>query len=314
MPIWTEPQYTRSEVKRAGKELRQSLIPLNTDIIKNWRSAHSYPLNLFYIDLKRRARGANPNCVVSQRLKRISSIHAKLVREPSMQLTTMQDIAGCRAILPAQKDVYQLVRSILSSGIQHEFDHVKDYIAEPKKSGYRSYHLVYRFKSATKTAYEDMRVEMQLRTGLQHAWATALETIDFFTRQALKSSQGLQDWERFFVLMGSALAAKERSPLVPGTPSGKLLKEEICHLNEQLLVIQKLKSYKTFRSILGFDQMKKHSYVLLRTVVEEGRGQIRVWGFGEGDLDKAQNLYYAEESKRNGEVVLEAVIDFVPFE
>jgi ppGpp synthetase/RelA/SpoT-type nucleotidyltranferase len=140
--------------------------------------------------LKSRARKVNSNSYVSQRLKRLNSIHAKLVREPAMQLVTMQDIAGCRAILPTLADARNLVSLYETMDIPHEFDHSKDYVGSPKSSGYRSYHLIYRYKSDVRTAYEDMRVEIQIRSALQHAWATALETIDLFTRQALKSSQG----------------------------------------------------------------------------------------------------------------------------
>lgn len=157
-----------------------------------------------------------------------------------------------------------------------------------------------------KTAYEDMRVEIQIRSALQHAWATALETIDLFTRQALKSSQGNQEWERFFVLMASAIARKEKCPLVAGTPSGKELVEEIKHLNDKLEVTKRLRGYKRFREILGYDEQKKYAYVILKTSVDNQEAVINTWGFDEASLELAQKIYYKEEEKRDGEVVLVA--------
>lgn len=148
--LWTEPIYTRSEVKRAGRELRYQIIPTANEVINNWRSSHSYPLNQFYMVLKSRARKVNPNSFVSQRLKRLNSIHAKLTRESSMQLNTMQDIAGCRAILPTLEDARRLVALYHRVAMPHEFDHPKDYVANPKSSGYRSFHLIYRYKSEVK--------------------------------------------------------------------------------------------------------------------------------------------------------------------
>jgi hypothetical protein len=71
------------------------------------------------------------------------------------------------------------------------------------------------------STYNGLRIEMQLRSRLQHAWATAVETVGTFLRQALKSSQGEGAWLKFFALMGSALARREHTPLVPGTPGAE---------------------------------------------------------------------------------------------
>ena len=58
-----------------------------------------------------------------------------------------------------------------------------------------------------------------------------------FTKQALKSNQGDEDWLRFFALMGSAIAAIEQCNPVPATPSDKLaLIDEIECLCNQLHV------------------------------------------------------------------------------
>ena len=43
-------------------------------------------------------------------------------------------------------------------------------------SGYRGVHLIYRYNSDRKTEYNTLLIEMQLRSQLQHAWATAVET------------------------------------------------------------------------------------------------------------------------------------------
>ena len=44
------------------------------------------------------------------------------------------------------------------------------------------------------------KVELQLRTRLQHAWATANEIVGTFRREELKSGEGGPDWLRYFVL------------------------------------------------------------------------------------------------------------------
>ena len=55
-------------------------------------------------------------------------------------------------------------------------------------------------------------IELQIRTRLQHAWATAVETMGIFIDHSLKSSQGPQDWLDFFSLVGNAFAYIEGSP------------------------------------------------------------------------------------------------------
>lgn len=148
------------------------------------------PLHVLYMNLRGKA-GSRSDILVAERLKRLESIVGKLQRESGMQLSRMQDLGGCRVVLPTLDEVYSFSEKFQKSRIRHEFKNEKDYIKEPKKSGYRSLHLVYKFKTDTpeKDIYNQysMLIELQFRTHLQHIWATALETIGLFTNQALKA-------------------------------------------------------------------------------------------------------------------------------
>jgi ppGpp synthetase/RelA/SpoT-type nucleotidyltranferase len=88
-----------------------------------------------------------------------------------------------------------------------EFLKPKDYIKEPKPDGYRSYHLICRYQGIHQDgAYKGLRIEIQIRSAMQHAWATAVETIDAFTGQALKTNiSGDVTWKRFFHAWEAAL-------------------------------------------------------------------------------------------------------------
>lgn len=44
---------------------------------------------------------------------------------------------------------------------------------------------------------------------MQHAWATAVETLGFFKKQSLKSSSGDAKWLVFFQLASAAFARVE---------------------------------------------------------------------------------------------------------
>jgi hypothetical protein len=128
---WPTLQYTKSQVDRAwgifstqGDDPDQLFASdqylRSVDAISNWRSSHSFPLNTFTVGLKRRAKDADPDALVAQRIKRLSSIAAKLDRFPTMQLSQMQDIGGCRAIVATISDVHKLIAKHKSSDIRHK--------------------------------------------------------------------------------------------------------------------------------------------------------------------------------------------------
>ena len=72
-------------------------------ILGNWRGSHSYPMHIFKKRLKNVSEKIDKSSLAVQRLKRVLSIIKKLNRKyrekPTMKLTQMQDIAGCRAVL-----------------------------------------------------------------------------------------------------------------------------------------------------------------------------------------------------------------------
>jgi ppGpp synthetase/RelA/SpoT-type nucleotidyltranferase len=96
----------------------------------------------------------------------------------------------------------------------------RSYIETPKPGGYRSHHFVLEFlgSSQDEAIYNGLRIELQIRTRLQHAWATAVEAVGLVRNEDLKAGEGDADWLRLFELMASEIAHLERCPLVPGTP------------------------------------------------------------------------------------------------
>ncbi|MGN6268259.1 MAG: RelA/SpoT domain-containing protein [Sphingomonas sp.] len=159
--------------------------------------------------LRRRSQRIDHKAIVAQRIKRLSSIELKLKLKTSMKLTQMQDIGGCRSILKDVKSARALVESYRSSDIKHKLLTEDDYISNPKPSGYRGIHLVYSYLSDRKDTYNGLKIELQIRSQLQHAWATAVEVVGTMIDQALKSSLGDEGWLRFFQLMSSEIARTE---------------------------------------------------------------------------------------------------------
>src|SRR5690349_5802330 len=100
----TARKYTAGQIDRAGKILSsQNASKQEIDdaiaAMDSWRLAHTGPLEMARVALELKARSINPNATIGMRLKREESIRGKLLREPTMKLSKMQDIGGCRLIL-----------------------------------------------------------------------------------------------------------------------------------------------------------------------------------------------------------------------
>ena len=120
---WTRPKgYSKSKVDWAGDVLisdtsNSSENGVALDVLYNWRAIHKYPLHVFKVRLKQVSEKMDPEALAVQRLKRLPSILFKLQRkyhgkEPTMKLSQMQDIAGCRAVM---SNMY-LVKKIYKEG------------------------------------------------------------------------------------------------------------------------------------------------------------------------------------------------------
>ncbi len=173
-------------------------------------------MNTFQATLRQKLKAVDSGAIVAQRLKRAPSIILKLQRFEGMALARMQDIGGLRAVLGSIPKVRKLESAYRSARFKHELASSKNYIDEPKEDGYRSIHLIYRYHNDVAAPFNGLSLELQFRTRLQHAWATAVETMGTFLGQALKSGQGEIEWRHFFSVAGAALAVVEKTSPVPG--------------------------------------------------------------------------------------------------
>ena len=117
-------------------------------------------------------------------------------------------------------------------GSRHELWGQEPYIQEPKADGYRSHHLRYKFRGkGSFTIYDGRRIEVQIRTRLQHAWATAVEAVGLFRGEDLKGNHGSPEWLRLFKLMSAEFARAENCPEPPDVPSHNGCVSEIRELD-----------------------------------------------------------------------------------
>lgn len=204
------PGGSKSHVNRAGDNVRAGT-PTSDDlkVIDDWRAAHRAVLNTFQAILRNRTRGTQ--VMVAQRHKRKLTIFDKLRRIEEMQLSRMDDVAGCRLIFRSIAELY----SFRARFHKARFNHTRrndpdkyDYIKKPKSTGYRGVHDVYEYhvKSKVGRRLAGLYVEIQYRTLVQHAWATAVEVIGYITESQPKFQRGDERYEQAMALASEILA------------------------------------------------------------------------------------------------------------
>ena len=211
--------YSKNQIKRAGEILRSvkksnyAQIENALKILSVWRTAHACHLgnfnSLIRNKLKNRSYGAKAS--VSQRLKRFPSIIDKLKRFPTMSLDRMQDIAGMRVVLPNVADVLDFHKAVSVAHGDRKKVRENDYISHPKIDGYRSVHSVYACYNKACRQLDGLRVELQIRTQLQHSWGTAVETLGILTNSSIKTGRGSEEDSVYFKLVSALFSIEEKT-------------------------------------------------------------------------------------------------------
>lgn len=308
---WAEPLHSKNQYDKAGQCLAK-YDPLDRDIfryiesidiINNWRASHQYPLNTFQMTLRRKSRQISSAALVSQRLKRLESIDRKL-KSGSMELTQMQDIGGCRSVLPSVSDVRSIRELYMKSEFLHSLKNEKDYIMQPKPDGYRSLHLIYRYKGEGRTEiYNGLQIEIQLRTQMQHAWATAVEAVSVFTKQALKWKGGTPEWQEFFRLVSKGIAIIENCD--PASEMGSVSKR-LRDISKKLPVNHLFEAYRLTLNYIGSMEQRKARMMLVH--MRPDIHKVEVFGYRLAESQRANEHYAQIEKSISSSDVSQAVL------
>lgn len=174
-----------------------------------------------------------------------------------MHLSTMYDIGGVRVILgDVQPLLYFEREARLLPGLK--LSQCKDYLTNPKSSGYRGRHLIFE--------RDGMLIEVQLRTKLQHLWATSVETVDVIRGTSMKTKQSDSYWQKFFELASSAFAYMEDLPMLSQHQGWDVirLRDEIRNMVDEYPIEESLKAYAaTYGAIDGYEQTKDSYYAVV---------------------------------------------------
>ena len=128
----------------------------------------------------------NPIHNISSRLKSPESIANKLIKKgipitAESILSNLHDIAGVRVICHYIEDIYQIAHYLsMHDGIR--IIKQKDYIQNPKPSGYRSLHLIVTVPVYLSTGKKVVPVEIQIRTIAMDFWASLEHQLRYKTQ------------------------------------------------------------------------------------------------------------------------------------
>jgi putative GTP pyrophosphokinase len=225
---YREPPSNKSSVRRAGEAIARGTANENDfALVDQWRSSHGYVINTFQAYLRNHISSQNVDVVFAQRLKRRNTVIDKLTRRDSSgnslinDVVAMHDFAGCRMIFENIEELRTfrsyMHSSAVTKNVKHQLRHEPlkyDYIERPRPSGYRGIHDVYRHfprgseRSEPKKAWDGLLVEIQYRTRVQHAWATAVEISDLLDGERTKFEMDASERGQFFAVASELIARR----------------------------------------------------------------------------------------------------------
>lgn len=232
----TTNEPSKNSVRRAGSAIRRYARGEGTteglesaiDVMVAYRSGFSDPLVKVNNALRSFCAAIGVKGDVTQRLKKSNTILSKLSRESGLDLSRMQDIGGCRVVFESVDDLRR-VEKLIKRTWGTELHHEKDYINEPRESGYRGVHLI--------VIRDGKLIEIQLRTLVMHEWAELVEAFSAVTRDNLKQD-GSHVIQEYMKLLSKLQATNDGLAQNPVTPAEidrlGILKEKVVTYLAQL--------------------------------------------------------------------------------
>lgn len=287
---------SKSKIDKIGEIIKKGddLKPNELAGLLEWRNGFSDTLDYFYRKLGEQINEEKRVGLV-RRLKRIESIKIKLKRFRTMRLSTFQDIAGIRVVVIDPSALDEVYTQLRIQSTKHKLKRIDDYHKTPKKDGYRGIHLVYQTQSK-------LQVEIQLRTELEHVWATAVETYGELQKTSFKTGEGENDWKDFFQLLSSYFAILENCQ-----PTEEHIKLTKAKVRSQLKT--KIKSMKVIEKLNAFTNniettLEKHNktgrqgkYALIELDITNKTTRVEL--FNKKDQAKAIEIYTEKELRND---------------
>lgn len=180
--------------------------------------------------------------------KSTTSIVEKLLRE-SIRLSQMQDIAGCRIVVPTiveQEELLEILRSEYSNVV------IVDRRENPSH-GYRAIHVI--------PQIDGTPVEIQLRTSLQHHWAERSEKLSDLRDANIKYGSGPRAWQLLLIALSNVSWRVEKARWALSNVDAKAGEAKALEAEVQWLDGEVSKVLEFSRSLSDLDEQGKWSAI-----------------------------------------------------
>lgn len=229
---------------------------------------------------------------VTGRVKKISSIIEKAERN-NISLDRiemeMEDIAGLRIMCQFIDDIYDVVNLIYErSGKDFEVLYEKDYIKNPKPSGYKSYHIIIKYPVQTALGTKEILAELQIRTLAMNFWAIIEHSLSYKYKSQIPEDVRVR-------LKNSALAAtqldEEMTEISKEVRNAQVLFEERSNIirditNHIQLLFSQGKEEKAYAFQKRFDKMKDDDIMAYEILLAEIKRELPRYNlFEKGKLE-----------------------------
>ncbi|MGV1803921.1 RelA/SpoT domain-containing protein [Agrobacterium vitis] len=206
---------SNSKIDKAGRtlsDLNREYDEMSLEmeyIFENYRKNHLEPLTKVTLEIQAWLQSFDKKYYIAQRLKRRPQILRKL-RRLSVRLTQLQDIGGCRIIVEKNIDVDSLIIFVKTKIKESNFAKIvreADYRELGRDdTGYRAYHIILEMSG--------YRIELQLRSRIQHYWSESIERTSVLYGYRLKEKEGDQVIIDYFKSFSNALHLIENNKAI----------------------------------------------------------------------------------------------------
>lgn len=189
-----------------GEDVDPAKLREDDELLDAFRRAHAAPMNSLAMSMRSMCRTLGVRADVTQRLKRKQTIREKLARRvDAHDLSRMRDLGGVRVVFDSLADLRQL-QERAEEHFGSDLVTMKDYITEPRASGYRAVHL--------EVVRHGLAIEIQLRTPAMHAWAENVEMMSgvFGTNYKQDGAHTFQEFMRLVAVVDQLQEAGRTIP------------------------------------------------------------------------------------------------------
>lgn len=273
-----------------------------------YRKSHLEPLSETTLELQAWLNEYGHDYYIAQRLKRKPQIIRKLNRL-SVRLTQLQDIGGCRIIVENNCLIDQIIEFLkgkISETGTLKINHITDYREQGRDiTGYRSVHLL--------LERSGKKLELQLRSRIQHYWAESIERTSVIYGYHLKESDGDPKVISYFQKLSDAFYEIEsgRSPSTRSRLDIDLAKSEAERIIREKNPSKAIDSYVNEDIIRTLIETEKRNPSPINNwiiVFDWSSGQFVCWDIVGRTPDEAIEAYVRYENQfpveQNFEVVL----------